>query len=459
MAPNPRVLTGEVSPSDPTVAHDAAGLRAIVSEILAQAQRRGATSAEAGVSVENGFAVNVRLGEVETIEHNRDKGLGVTVYLGQRKGSASTTDFSTKAIAQTVQAACDIARYTEADPYAGLVEAEFLAREIPDLDLLHPWTISTEAAITLACESEQAARDTDARISNSEGAYVSTHSSLRVYGTSHGFLGDFASSHHSLGCTVIAQHETEMQRDYWYSVARVPRQLEDPRSVGRTAAQRAVQRLQARQLKTQQSAVLFTAEVARGLLGHLVRAISGSALYRNASFLLDTRGQRLFPAFVNVDERPHLKQALGSAPFDSEGVATRAQPIIEQGTLCNYILDSYAARRLNSHTTGNAGGVHNLFVSDSNLDLKGLLQQMQRGILVTEVMGQGVNIVTGDYSRGATGFWVENGEIQYPIAEFTLAGNLRQMFSQVRAIGNDLDRRGNICTGSWLIDSMTIAGA
>ena len=438
--------------------HDAAALRDIVTHILGEATQRGASAAEAGVSIENGFSVNVRLGEVETVEHNRDKGLGVTVYFGQRKGSASTTDFSHKAIAETVQAACDIARYTEADSYAGLAEPQFLAKEIPQLDLLHPWSLDTGAAIELATACEDAARATDARITNSEGAYVSTHIGTRVYGNSNGFLGDYASSHHSLGCTVIAQHEEQMQRDYWYSVSRVPVLLQDKISIGQMAAQRAVQRLQARHIKTQQAPVIFQADVARGLLGHLLRGISGGSLYRKASFLLDSLGQTLFPASFSIDERPHIPQALGSSPFDSEGVATQAHYLVQDGVLRNYVLDCYAARRLDMQTTGNAGGVHNLFINDSGCDLPALMRQMQRGVLVTEVMGQGVNTVTGDYSRGATGFWIENGEIQYPIEEFTLAGNLRQMFSQLVAVGNDVDNRGNICTGSWLIENMMIAG-
>jgi PmbA protein len=442
----------------PDVIFGAEQLRALVQDILQQAKQRGASATEAGISVESGFSVNVRLGEVETIEHNRDKGLGVTVYFGQRKGSASTTDFSARAIADTVEAACNIARYTEADVYAGLADPELLARDIPDLDLFHPWHIDTAAAVELACECEQAARDSDVRITNSEGAYVSTHSGIRVYGTSQGFLADTASSHHSLGCTVIAQQGEDMQRDYWYSVSRLATQLEAATAIGKTAAQRAVQRLQARHIKTQQAPVIFTAEAARGLLGHFIRAISGGALYRKASFLLDMLGHTVFPPHITIDERPHLPRALGSTPFDNEGVATHARAIVNAGQLQSYVLDSYAARHLGLQTTGNAGGVHNLFVSDSGLDLQGLIQQMQRGILVTEVMGQGVNIVSGDYSRGATGFWVENGAIQYPIEEFTLAGNLKQIFANVVAIGNDIDRRGNINTGSWLIENMTIAG-
>lgn len=452
------MMKSSTAPHTPSVNLDAGQLTDIVQDILQQAKRRGASASEAGISVESGFSVNVRLGEVETIEHNRDKGLGVTVYFGQRKGSASTTDFSRRAIADTVEAACNIARYTEADEFAGLADEQFLARDIPNLDLFHPWQIDTAAAVELACKCEQAARDSDTRITNSEGAYVSTHSGLRVYGTSHGFLADTASSHHSLGCTVIAQQADEMQRDYWYSVSRLATELEPAVAIGKQAAQRAVQRLQARHIKTQQLPVIFTAEVARGLLGHLIRAISGGALYRKASFLLDMLGQTIFPQYIHIDERPHIPRALGSAPFDNEGVATQAHAIVSAGQLQSYVLDSYAARRLGMQTTGNAGGVHNLFISDSGMDLSGLLQKMQRGILVTEVMGQGVNIVSGDYSRGATGFWVENGAIQYPIEEFTLAGNLKQMFMQVAAIGNDIDRRGNVHTGSWLIENMTIAG-
>jgi PmbA protein len=430
----------------------------VVEDMLAEARRLGASAAEAGVNVEAGLSVNVRLGEVDTLEHNRDKGLGITVYFGQRKGSASTSDFSPAAIRDTVRAACDIARYTEADEYAGLADPELLARDIPDLDLYHPWGLSAERAIELAQICEAAGRDSDARITNSEGAAVSSHDALRVYGNSHGFLGHYPSSRHSMSCTLIGETGAGMQRDYWYTISRRPDELEAPEAVGRKAARRTVARLDARRLGTRQVPVIFQAEVARGLLGHLVRAISGGSLYRKASFLLDQLGQQIFPTSIRIDERPHLKARLGSAPFDQEGVATRARDIVQEGVLQGYVLDSYSARRLGMQTTGNAGGVHNLYISHDEVSFEDLCQHMGTGLLVTEVMGQGVNIVTGDYSRGASGFWIENGTIQYPVEEITLAGRLPDMFQGVQAIANDLDSRGNIVTGSWLIDQMTIAG-
>ncbi len=438
---------------------DTATLKQIVDDILKEARQRGASGAEAGVSAESGLSVTVRLGEVETVEHNRDKGLGVTVYFGQRKGSASTTDFSPQAIRSTVQAACDIARYTAEDKFSGLAEAKFLASSIPDLELYHPWAVGMDQAIDIATACEDAARGYDKRITNSEGAYVSSHEGERVYGNSNGFLGAYASSRHSLGCTVIGQSGENMQRDHWYSVARDASQLEDVRSLGETAARRTVQRLDARRLNTCQVPVLFEADVARGLLGHFVRAISGGSLYRRASFLLDKKGESLFPERIRIDERPHLKGALGSSPFDNEGVATRARELVQGGVLQGYVLDTYSARKLGLETTGNAGGVHNLHINHDDLSLQDLLRQMQRGVLVTEVMGQGVNTVTGDYSRGATGFWVENGEIAYPVEEFTLAGNLLEMYQGLQAVGNDLDRRGNLVTGSWLLGPMTLAGS
>ena len=430
----------------------------VVDDMLLEARKQGATAAEAGVSVEAGLSVNVRLGEVDTLEHNRDKGLGITVYVGKRKGSASTSDFSTKAIRETVQAACDIARYTEEDEYAGLADAELMATKIPDLDLYHPWNLGAEQAIELAQACEAKGRESDTRISNSEGASVSSHAGLRVYGNSHGFRGHYLSSRHSLSCTLIGQDEAGMQRDYWYSVSRNPDELESAEAVGHKAAERTVARLGARRLGTRQVPVIFQAEIARGLLSHLLRALSGGSLYRKASFLLDPLGKQIFPANVQIDERPHLPAGLGSAPFDNEGMATRAREIVHQGMLQSYVLDSYAARRLGMQPTGNAGGVHNLFISHDEVGFDDLYRHMGTGLIVTEVMGQGINIVTGDYSRGASGFWVENGEIQYPVEEITLASTLQEIFKGVQAIANDVDTRGNICSGSWLIDHMTVAG-
>lgn len=434
-------------------------LKHIVEFMLTEANAKGASATEAGLSVETGLSVTVRMGEVETVEHNRDRSLGVTVYFGKRKGTASTTDFSQKAVIDTVQAACDIARYTEEDEYAGLPEKDRLALDYPDLDLNHPWELSTDEAIKIARQSESTALSVDKRINNSEGGYVTSHRDYRIYANSLGFCGDYFSTRHSSGCTVIASESDRMERDYWYSISRCSDQLDAPDYIGQQAARRALQRLGATKVKTQRVPVVFQAEVARGLLGHFVRAISGGAQYRHASFLLDKLGEAVFSEHVRIDERPHIKRAIGSAPFDSEGVANSAHDLVSDGCLQSYVLDSYAARRLKTQTTGNAGGVHNLYIKHDDKDLSDLLKEMGTGILVTEVMGQGVNIVTGDYSRGGTGFWVENGEIQYPIEEFTLASNLANMYQNLVLVGNDVDTRSSLCTGSWLISEMMIAGS
>lgn len=430
----------------------------IVTAMLDEAKRQGASAAEAGANAESGLSVTVRLGEVETVEHNRDKGLGVTVYFGQRKGAASTSDFSRDAIRETVAAACAIAKYTAEDPCAGLADAALMARSIPDLDLHHPWDVSAERAIEMAGQCEAAAQAVDKRITNSEGATVSSHAGYRVYGNSHGFMGAYPSSRHSLSCAVIADDGHGMQRDYWYTVARDSHDLEAVRNVGQRAGERTVRRLGGRRLPTRQAPVLFVAEVAGGLFGNFIRAIRGESLYRRSSFLLDQLGQAVFPSFMRIHEQPHLKKALGSSPFDGEGVATRARDLITEGVLQGYVLDSYSARKLKLQTTGNAGGVHNLTIDPGPLDFDGLLKEMGKGLLVTEMMGMGINIVTGDYSRGAAGFWVENGEIQYPVEEITIASNLREMFKGIVTVGKDIDLRGNTRTGSVLIERMTIAG-
>ncbi|RMD70152.1 MAG: metalloprotease PmbA [Gammaproteobacteria bacterium] len=437
---------------------DEATLRERVEALLKDAKRQGATMAEAGLSVESGLSVTVRLGEVETIEYHRDKGLGVTVYMGKRKGSASTTDFSPAAIRETVKAACAIARHAEEDPCAGLPDPDLLAWEYPDLDLYHPWDIDAEGAIALARDCEKAALALDKRIQNSEGASLSSHQGMRVYGNSHGFVGAYPSTRHGLSCSVIAREGEEMQREYWYTAGRAKEDLEAPEGVGEKAARRALARLGGRTIPTCKVPVVFEAPVAGSLLAHLVSAIRGGALYRKASFLLDHLGRRIFPDFVHIHEQPHLKRALGSAPFDNEGVATHAHDIVAAGRLQSYVLDNYSACRLKMRTTGNAGGVHNLIIDAGPHDLEELLGHMGRGLLVTELMGMGVNIVTGDYSRGASGFWVEGGAIQYPVQEITIAGNLRDMFQGFLAVGKDVDRRGNIHTGSLFIESMTVAG-
>jgi len=433
-------------------------LEAIIGDIMAEARSQGASASEAAISIESGLSVIVRMGSVETIEHNRDKGLGVTVYFGHRKGTASTSDFSPAAIKQAVQAACTIARYTAEDDCAGLADANMMAMNIPDLDLCYPWQLDAETAITLAEECEAHARATDQRITNSEGATVASHQGFRVYGNSHGFCGGYATTRHSVSCAVIAQDDNGMQRDYWYSVARDRNELESPAAIGRRAAQRSVKRLGGRRLVTQQAPVIFAADIAGSLLSHFIRAISGGSLYRHASFLEGQIGKQSFPGFVHIYENPHLKKALGSAPFDSEGVATRERDLVSNGIIESYVLDSYAARKLGMETTGNAGGVHNLLIDAGGYNLTALLREMGKGLLVTELMGMGVNTVTGDYSRGAAGYWIEHGEIAYPVEEITIAGNLRDMFMHIQAIGNDIDLRGNIRTGSILIDGITIAG-
>jgi PmbA protein len=446
--------------ADSRLASHDSRLKEAVTQALAEAQRLGASAAEATINLSRGLSVTVRLGEVETIEHNRDRGLAVTVYFGRRSGSASTTDLAPRALAETVAAAASIARYTAADEYAGLAEPERLARTVPDLDLYHPWSLSAEEAIALARSCEQAARVLDARIRNSEGATVSSHEGLEVYGNSHGFLGSVAATRHSASCALIAQDDSGMQRDYWYTVARHHDALEPLAAVGREGARRALARLGARQLSTRQCPVLYEAPVAASLISHFVGAVRGPSLYRRASFLLDSLGRQVFAPQVRLHEQPHLPRALGSSAFDNEGVATGARDVVRDGVLQGYVLDSYSGRKLGLATTGNAGGVHNLTLEPTGPeDLAGLLRKMDTGLLVTELIGFGVNTVTGDYSRGAVGFWVEGGEIRYPVEEITVAGNLRDMFLGLAAAGSDLDVRGNIRTGSILIERLTVAGS
>ena len=425
---------------------------------LAEAKANGATQADVGVSQESGLSVNVRLGEVETIEHNRDKGMGITVYVGKRKGSSNTSDFSEAAIRQSVQSACAIAKYTTEDDCAGLADAELMASEVPDLDLKHPWSVSPEHAIEIATECEQAARDYDAKITNSEGASVSSHSGVSVYANSHGFFGRVDSSRHGCSCSVIAGEGDNMQRDYWYSVARDAKQLEAANSVGRQAAERTLRRLGARPINTGVYPVLYSPEMARSLIGGFTNAISGGSLYRKTTFLLDMLGKQVFSNSISIAEKPLLPRELGSSPFDGEGVARVNRDLVTDGVLQGYILSSYSARKLGMQTTGNAGGARNVVLAPGELSPEQLLAEMGSGFLVTEMMGSGVNMTTGDYSRGAAGFWVENGEIAYPVQEVTVAGNLRDMFCNIRALGNDVDKRGNVHTGSLLIDSLTVAG-
>ncbi len=433
-------------------------LQQAVEELLQEAGRQGASAAEAAVSSDAGLSVTVRLGETETIEHTRDNGLGVTVYFGRRKGSASTSDLSPQAIEETVQAACNFARYTSEDDCAGLADASLMATELPDLDLYHPWNQSVEQAIELAIRCETAARQSDQRIFNSEGATLNSHNGLQVYGNTHGFVAGYPASRHSLSCAVLGRQGESMQRDYWYTLARRGEQLESAESVGEMAAKRTLARLNGRRVKTQRAPVLFQADVAVGLLRSFVGAIRGASLYRKASFLLDRLGKPVFPPFIDIHEDPLLPGGLASSAYDSEGVATGRKDFVQGGVLSSYVLDSYAARKLGMQTTGNGGGVRNLRISSGDLDREGLLKSMQRGLLVTELMGQGVNMVTGDYSRGATGFWIENGEIQFPVEEITIAGNMREMFLGLQEVGSDIETRSSVQTGSWLIDNMMIAG-
>jgi len=436
------------------------GLEQAAEIALEQAKKLGASAAEVGLSHSEGLSVTVRQREVETLEHNNDTGLGITVFFGQSKASSSSSDLSREAIHEAVEAACNIAKHTQADEAAGLADAALMAKALPDLSLDHPWDLTVERAIELATECEQAGLDSDKRISNSEGATVSSHRGQRVYANSHGFIGTTHSSRHSISASLIASDERGMQRDYWYDMARDAADLKSAETVGLTAAQKTLARLGAGEVKTGSYPVLFSAEVAPSLFGQLIGAIRGSALYRKATFLLDKQGEKIFPEFVRIHEQPHLLKALGSAAFDAEGVATANRDIVRDGVLQGYVLDSYAARRLGMTTTANAGGVHNLTVDSScEYGLDELVQQMDKGIIVTETMGMGVNIVNGDYSQGAAGFWVENGEIQHPVDEFTIASNLQDMFLGLTAIGNDIDIRGNTRCGSVLLDKMMIASA
>ncbi len=422
------------------------------------AQAGGASAAEAEVSEGSGQTVSVRKGEVETLEYNKDKGVSVTVYIGERRGHAATSDFSDDALKRTVEKALVIARYTAEDDCAGLADADLLAREVPDLDLYHPWDLPVEQAIELARACEAAALAVDARIRNSEGATVSTQVSQFVYANTLGFMGGYPSSRHSVSCAVIAEEGGSMQRDYWYDTARAAEDMAAVEVIGRRAGERAVRRLNARKLGTRQCPVLFEAPVASGLIASFVSAVSGGHLYRKSSFLLDSLGKQVFPTFVQIHERPFLPRGLASAPFDHEGVATHDRDVVRDGVVQGYFLGSYSARKLGMKSTGNAGGNHNLIIPSTGEDFEGLLKRMGTGLLVTELLGHGLNMVTGDYSRGAAGFWVEDGAIAYPVEEITVAGNLKEMFLGIQAIGSDVEVRGSRRVGSILIDRMTVAG-
>jgi PmbA protein len=446
-------------PSSSELSLTRAELQNLVQFALDESRRLGGSETEVAVSVDTGLSVTARLGEVETLEYQRDRGMGVTVYRGKRKGSASTADLSAKAIRETVAKAFSIAGFTAEDPCAGLPDPADIATHIPELELCHPWDIEPEAARDLAVACEASALSVDKRVSNSEGATLSSHRGLRMFGNSIGFIGGYESTLHSLSCAVIAQQGDDMQRDYWYSSVRDWHDMENGATIGQKAARRTLERLNARKLSTCTSPVLFAPEMSRGLVGHLIAAIRGGSQYRRSSFLLDAAGQQVLPTWLTLQERPHLKRALGSAPFDSEGVTTRDRDIVANGVLDGYVLSTYSARKLGLKTTGNAGGVHNLILQGGQHDLPALMRMLGTGLFVTELMGHGVNPVTGDYSRGAAGFWIENGEIAYPVHEITIAGNLKDMYRQIVAVGTDVDVRGGIRTGSILIEHMTIAGS
>lgn len=434
-------------------------IEAVVADTLRQAAELGASQAEVSGSAGSGLSVTVRKQAVETLEYHRDQGLSVTVYFGHRKGSASTSDMQPTSVTETVRKACALARYGSEDEAAGLAEADRMATEFPDLSLYHSWALDADEAIRLATACEAAALDADSRINNSEGATVHSHEGCRVYGNSHGFLAGFPDSHHGVSCAVLAAEGSEMQRDFEYTVARDPADLEAGEKIGREAARRTVGRLGARKIDTRTTPVIYPAQLARGLFGHALGAMTGGALYRRASFLLDCQGEQIFAPHISLRERPFLPKGFASAAFDDEGVATAERDLVTDGVLQGYLLASYYARKLGLESTANAGGVHNVEVSNTGVSYADLVQDMGTGFIVTELMGQGVNSVTGDYSRGAAGFWVESGEIAYPVHEVTVAGNLRDMYRGIRHIATDTDSRGGILSGSVLIDEITVAGS
>ena len=438
---------------------DRSDLEDLIRLVLDEAGKQGADQAEAAASHDYGLSATARLGDVENLEYTNDRAIGVTVYHGLRKGSASSSDFSVDAMRETVTKASAFAKYTAVDKYAGLANAELMASDVPDLELSHDWKIDADAAIKIALCCEDSARSYDKRISNSEGATVSTSSGVRAYGNSHGFIGSFPRSSHSISCSVVGESNGEMERDYHYSAARAAGELESPEQIGETAARRTVGRLGSRKIRTTKAPVLYAPEIARTFVGHVIGAIAGVAQYRRSSFLLDAVGESIFPDFFQLQERPHIPRAMASRPYDAEGVAVSDRDIVIDGKLQGYVLSSYSARRLGLETTGNAGGTHNLIVPGNAGNMASIIKSMQSGLLVQELIGQGVNPVTGDYSRGAVGYWIENGEIAYPVHEVTIAGNLRELYQRIIAIGNDQDTRGGIRCGSLLVDEMTIAGA
>ncbi len=435
-----------------------ASLETVAAQAVELAKRLGADEAEAGVSYEEGLSVTVRMGEVESVERQRDRGLAITVYRDRKKGSASTTDFDSSSVEEIVRKALSIGSFTAADEYAGLADASLMAVDPPDLELYFPWDVDVDGATGLALRAEDAARALDSRIANSEGATVTSGAGRRAYANSHGFVGSYPSSSHSLSCSVVAKSASSLERDYWYTVSRRPEDLDSPESVGEESARRAVARLDARPVSTRVVPVIYPPEVARGLFGHLIAAIRGTAQYRRASFLAGAKGEQVLSSLVDITEDPLIPRALGSAPFDGEGVVTKRRELVKSGVLQGYVLSSYSARRLGVPTTGNAGGVHNLLVRPTAGPLEELIKGCEQGFVVGELLGQGVDIVSGDYSRGAAGFWVERGEIVHPVNEVTIAGNLRDLLQNIRAIGSDIETRGVVRCGSVLVDGLTLAG-
>lgn len=434
-------------------------LQALSKDILQEAKRLGASEAEVNIALNKGFSVAARDGDVETVEYNQDKSIDITVYFGKRSGSSSLSDVRPEAVRAAVEAACHIAKFTDEDPASGIADKEDLAFNYQPLDLAFPWDISVERAIEIACECEREAMAYDKRIMSAEDATVATVEGFHLYANSNDFIGCFPYTHHDISCVLVAKDGDDMQRDYSYSVAVDPKQLQSISFIAKQAAEKTIQRLGARRLPTMKAPVIYVADVARGLFGHFIAAIAGGSIYRKSSFLLDHLGKKVFPEFMHIQEQPFLERALGSAPFDDDGVATRENVFIEKGVLQKYALGVYSARKLGMKTTGNGGGTHNLTIRPGNKDLKALLKTIDKGLLVTELMGQGVNLITGDYSRGVGGYWVENGEIQYPVHEITVAGNLRDMYERIAEVGNDVDVRSNIRTGSVLIEEMMIAGS
>ncbi len=432
--------------------------QAMTEHLLRAAEAKGATAAEVDVDKGTGLSVEVRMGKVDKLQHHNDQNVNITVYFGHRKGVASTGDFSKKALDDTLEAACSIARHTSEDPFNGLADRADIATEFPKLDLYHPWELDTEQAIEMALQAETVAREHDHRITNSEGAGVDSFAGLHLYANTYGFMGIRHSTRHSMSCAVVAQDGDSMQRDYWYTVSRVPSLLDSADTVGAEAAQRALRRLHARSLSTREAPVLFVARMARGLIEGLIAALSGGAQYRKATFLLNSLGQQVCPDFLQVREDPLIRQALSSRAYDSEGVACRPRDIVKDGIIQDYFLSSYSARKLGMKTTGSAGGTSNILVGDTGVSFVDLIQQMGTGLMVTELFGHGVNGITGDYSRGAVGYWIEDGMIQHPVEEVTIAGNMKDMLRGIVGIADDVDVRGTVHTGSILIDKMTIAG-